>query len=93
MIRAIVKAKQTNLKSVSPSNKNAKLEDSILQDSKYYHDGAWHDIKIYDRSKLMEGMKIPGPAIVSEMDSTTVILPDHNALVDKVGNLIINPEN
>ena len=93
MIRAIVKAKQTNLKSVSLSNKKAKLEDSIIQDSKYYHDGTWHDIKIYDRSKLMEGMKIPGPAIVSEMDSTTVILPDHNAMVDKVGNLIINPEN
>ena len=93
MIRAIVKAKQTNLKSVSLSNKKAKLEDSIIQDSKYYHDGAWHDIKIYDRSKLMEGMKIPGPAIVSEMDSTTVILPNHNAVVDKVGNLIINPEN
>ena len=93
MIRAIVKAKQTNLKSVSLSDKKAKLEDSIIQDSKYYHDGAWHDIKIYDRSKLMEGMKIPGPAIVSEMDSTTVILPNHNAVVDKVGNLIINPEN
>tara|TARA_B100001778_G_scaffold284174_1_gene250442 strand:+ start:5645 stop:7705 length:2061 start_codon:yes stop_codon:yes gene_type:complete len=93
MIRAIVKAKQTNLKSVSLFDKKAKLEDSIIQDSKYYHDGAWHDIKIYDRSKLMEGMKIPGPAIVSEMDSTTVILPNHNAVVDKVGNLIINPEN
>ena len=93
MIRAIVKAKQTNLKSVSLSDKKAKLEDSIIQDSKYYHDGTWHDIKIYDRSKLMEGMKIPGPAIVSEMDSTTVILPNHNAVVDKVGNLIINPEN
>ena len=93
MIRAIVKAKQTNLKSVSLSNKKAKLEDSIIQDSKYYHDGTWHDIKIYDRSKLMEEMKIPGPAIVSEMDSTTVILPGHNAVVDKVGNLIINPEN
>tara|TARA_B100000609_G_scaffold46284_1_gene35575 strand:+ start:439 stop:2499 length:2061 start_codon:yes stop_codon:yes gene_type:complete len=93
MIRAIVKAKQTNFKSVSLSNKKAKLEDSIIQDSRYYHDGAWHDIKIYDRSKLMEGMKIPGPAIVSEMDSTTVVLPDHDAVVDKVGNLIINPEN
>ena len=93
MIRAIVKAKQTNLKSVSLFDKKANLEDSIIQDSKYYHDGAWHDIKIYDRSKLMEGMKIPGPAIVSEMDSTTVILPNHNAVVDKVGNLIINPEN
>lgn len=93
MIRAIVKAKQTSLKSASLSNKKAKLEDSIIQDSKFYHEGSWHEIKIYDRSKLMEGMKVPGPAIVSEMDSTTVILPEHYAVVDKVGNLIINPEN
>ena len=93
MIRAIVKAKQTSLKSASLSNEKAKLEDSIIQDSKFYHEGSWHEIKIYDRSKLMEGMKVPGPAIVSEMDSTTVILPEHHAVVDKVGNLIINPEN
>ncbi len=93
MIRAIVKAKQTSLKSASLSDKKAKLEDSIIQDSKFYHEGSWHEIKIYDRSKLMEGMKVPGPAIVSEMDSTTVILPEHHAVVDKVGNLIINLEN
>jgi len=93
MIRAIVKAKQTSLKSASLSNEKAKLEDSIIQDSKFYHEGSWHEIKIYDRSKLMEGMKVPGAAIVSEMDSTTVILPGHHAVVDKVGNLIINPEN
>ena len=93
MIRAIVKAKQTSLKSASLSDKKAKLEDSIIQDSKFYHEGSWHEIKIYDRSKLMEGMKVQGPAIVSEMDSTTVILPEHYAVVDKVGNLIINPGN
>ena len=93
MIRAIVKAKQTSLKSASLSNKKAKLEDSIIQDSKFYHEGSWHEIKIYDRAKLMESMKVPGPAIVSEMDSTTVILPEHHAVVDKVGNLIINPGN
>tara|TARA_B100001939_G_C16946503_1_gene620590 strand:+ start:2634 stop:4694 length:2061 start_codon:yes stop_codon:yes gene_type:complete len=93
MIRAIVKAKQTSLKSASLSNKKANLEDSIIQDSKFYHEGSWHEIKIYDRAKLMEGMKVPGPAIVSEMDSTTVILPEHHAVVDKVGNLIINPGN
>jgi N-methylhydantoinase A len=35
---------------------------------------------------------IPGPAIVSEMDSTSVILPDYEAAIDQVGNLIINPK-
>jgi len=34
---------------------------------------------------------IPGPAIVGEMDSTTVVLPGFDARVDAVGNLLINP--
>ena len=45
----------------------------------------------FDREKLGAGTVIPGPAIVSEMDSTTLILPGHAATVDKVGNLLINP--
>ena len=91
MIRAIVKAKQSKISSVSLSQEKHVIDDCIIHESKYYHDSQWHDIKIYDRAKLSAGLTIPGPAIVSEMDSTTVILPDHQALVDKVGNLIINP--
>jgi N-methylhydantoinase A len=36
---------------------------------------------------------VPGPSIVIEMDSTTVVLPGYEAKVDKLGNLIINPVN
>ena len=43
------------------------------------------------RARLHEGLVVPGPAIVSEMDSTTVILPGHQARVDAVGNLLIEP--
>ena len=67
------------------------LDDAIIQESRFYHESKWHDIKIYDRNKLNSNHLIPGPAIVSEMDSTTVILPNYNAAVDEVGNLIINP--
>ncbi len=51
----------------------------------------WHDAVIYDRGKLHTGMVVPGPAIVGEMDSTTVILPGYEARVDEIGNLLINP--
>jgi N-methylhydantoinase A len=47
---------------------------------------------IYDRNKLHEGLEVPGPAIVGEMDSTTVILPGYRARVDAVGNLLIEPQ-
>ena len=36
-------------------------------------------------------MVVPGPSIVIEMDSTTLVLPGHEAKVDGIGNLLINP--
>ncbi len=92
IIRAIVKAKSSltaDLKEVS--DKKTKPKDAKLHDTKFYHDQEWHDAVIYDRGKLGVGTVIAGPAIVVEMDSTTMILPGHAATVDTVGNLLINP--
>ena len=47
--------------------------------------------KIYDRAKLAPGMRFSGPAIVTEFDSTTVVLPGYAAEVDGNFNILINP--
>ena len=91
MIRAIVKVAQSEIKHSVSISSDSSLQDAVIQDSRFYHEAQWHDAKIYDRNKLHSEHLIPGPAIVSEMDSTTVILPEHEAAVDEVGNLIINP--
>jgi len=44
---------------------------------------------IYDRDRLMAGSVIGGPAIVEQMDSTTVIPPEYRATVDTIGNMLI----
>ena len=92
MIRAIVKVAQAEINSSANPSSGSSLEEAIIQESRFYHESQWHDAKIYDRNKLHAKHLIPGPAIVSEMDSTTVILPMHEAAVDEVGNLIINPK-
>ena len=92
MIRAIVKVQQSEIKSLANKNFAGSLDDAVIQDSRFYHDAQWHDAKIYDRTKLHAKLVVPGPAIVSEMDSTSVILPGYAAEVDQVGNLIINPK-
>jgi N-methylhydantoinase A len=92
MIRAIVKAKSSlaaDLKEVS--DKKTKLADAKLHDTRFYHEQEWHEAVIYDRGKLGVGTVVTGPAIVVEMDSTTLVLPGHAATVDKVGSLLINP--
>jgi N-methylhydantoinase A len=47
--------------------------------------------KIYDRAKLAPGNRFDGPAIVTEFDSTTVVLPGYAAEVDVNFNILINP--
>jgi len=92
MIRAIVRAKSSlsaDLKEVI--DKKTKLDVAKLHDTKFYYEQEWHDAVIYDRGKLGVGTVVSGPAIVVEMDATTLVLPGHAAIVDDVGNLLINP--
>jgi N-methylhydantoinase A len=51
----------------------------------------WRDATVYDRSKLEAGNRMAGPAIVVEMDATTLILPDCAGTVDDYGNVLIRP--
>ena len=44
---------------------------------------------IYDRDKLKSGNRFAGPAIVEQMDSTTVLLPGMTATVEPYLNLIL----
>ncbi len=64
----------------------ARIRDHLL-----WMDGREQAAVIYDRARLRAGDVIPGPAIVTEMDSTTLIESGHVATVDRVGNILITP--
>ena len=47
---------------------------------------------VWDRITISHpGRIIQGPAIITEMDSNTLILPDHYGEIDNVGNILIWP--
>ena len=91
MIRAIVKARPADIRSPTVGRGRKPLDDCKVHDSRFYHEGQWHNCAIYERSFLHSRLTVPGPAIIVEMDSTTVVLPGYSADVDQVGNLLINP--
>ncbi|MDP6198218.1 MAG: hydantoinase/oxoprolinase family protein [Porticoccaceae bacterium] len=91
MIRAVAKAKAGAIAERQIGETGMSLEQCKIASSQFYFEGDWHDANIFDRGKLNTGLQVPGPAIVSEMDSTTVVLPGYVAEVDSVGNLLINP--
>jgi N-methylhydantoinase A len=51
--------------------------------------GGFTDCPIYDRYRLRAGAVVAGPAVVEELDSTTVIHPGYHAQVDRFGNLLL----
>lgn len=91
MIRAVVKAKAKSIAEMKLGQAGTTLSDCKVSDSQFYYEGKSHPAVIYDRRRLHEGLEIPGPAVVIEMDSTTVLLPGYVARVDAIGNLLINP--
>ncbi|HEX3954778.1 MAG TPA: hydantoinase/oxoprolinase family protein [Stellaceae bacterium] len=55
-----------------------------------YFRNEWFDTAIYDRAGLARCMRLAGPAIVEQPDTTVVIDPGATATVDHLGNLVIS---
>jgi N-methylhydantoinase A len=91
-LRAVAQGREATLLAKElPRGGPKPAADSVLGESKVYLDGKNRTATLYDRSKLKAGNRLEGPAIVLEMDSTTVVLPDHVGKVDKLGNILITP--
>lgn len=56
---------------------------------RYEGDDHFIETKVYQRNDIPIGAVIPGPAIIEQMDSTSVIPPRWTAYHDKFANLII----
>lgn len=91
-LRSVVQGPAANVRAQAVTGSAGKVEDAVVADHTIYADGREHAARIYDRARLAPGHVVPGPAVVTEMDSTTLILPGHSATVDQVGNLLIRPD-
>ncbi len=67
--------------------------DAVVDECEVVFAGERVATKIYDRSKLQPGGTLNGPAIVTEFDSTTVVLPGYRASVDANFNILITPND
>ena len=61
-----------------------------IRDHTMWMDGAEQQGAIYDRARLRQGDIVPGPAVITEMDSTTLVETGCVATIDAVGNILIN---
>lgn len=74
---------------IDPAGRVATLADALSETRRVWFSGAWHDTPVYAREKLPLDAVIEGPAILEQLDTTTVIEPGDRAASDADGNIII----
>jgi N-methylhydantoinase A len=55
----------------------------------YFKGSGFVDTPIFRRSELAAGHRIDGPALIEQLDTSTLIFPEQRADVDRFGNLIV----
>ncbi|WP_428149682.1 hydantoinase/oxoprolinase family protein [Brevundimonas sp.] len=90
-LRAVALGRSLELPALTLPTGDGDPSQARLRDHTLWMDNAEQAAVIYDRSKLDAGDVIPGPAIVVEMDSTTLIETRHIGTVDAFGNILITP--
>jgi N-methylhydantoinase A len=91
-LRAVVTASPPRVEAVALAEGGADASAAMTGRTTIFIDGAEASAGLYDRAALRAGNVVAGPAIVTEMDATTLVLTGHIATVDPVGNLIIRPD-
>ena len=90
-LRAVALGQALDLPAAELAKGNGNPTAAKLRDHELWMDGKPQAAVIYDRVRLRAGDKIEGPAIVVEMDSTTLIETGFVGEVDRVGNILIMP--
>ncbi|MEE1554983.1 MAG: hydantoinase/oxoprolinase family protein, partial [Alphaproteobacteria bacterium] len=90
-LRALVQGQESSAQAEVLPTGSSDPSAAAYMDTSVYVEGKDQPAEIYDRALLRAGNRIPGPAIVTEMDSTTLIRPGHEGETDAVGNILIRP--
>ena len=88
-VTGIGKVRKPVLQTIRHGGESPASQSMLGERRVYLGDGRYQEFSIYQRHKLRAGNLIPGPAIIEEPTSTTVLEKGQICSVDQYGNLII----
>ncbi|MEC8290066.1 MAG: hydantoinase/oxoprolinase family protein, partial [Pseudomonadota bacterium] len=74
---------------IDPKGKKLSLSEAETGYRRVFFNSEWHRTPVYWRDHLPSNLQLKGPAIIEQMDSTTVLEPGDYAECDDDGNIII----
>ncbi len=86
----IGKRKAVSLDAITRAQPRATLAEAMRgRRPVWFEQGGWLDTPLYVREHLPVGAAFEGPAIVEQLDCTTVIEPGNRVQMDAIGNLVV----
>ncbi|KAI0609705.1 hydantoinase oxoprolinase protein [Pyrenophora tritici-repentis] len=85
-------SEEVTFKPLEAAHTTEPSQDAMVMKQEIMHEGQKVEATFWDRIKLGgAGKIIQGPAVISEMDSNTLILPGYYGETDSMGNILIWP--
>jgi N-methylhydantoinase A len=78
-----------SVKVLAASERATSVENARTAFRRVWFEQGWLETPIYERDRLPLDCELPGPAILEQLDATTVIEPGDQARVDVLGNVIV----
>ena len=69
--------------------KSGALKDALIGTQPVFFPQGLRDCPVYDRSKLGAGVHFTGPAILTQLDATTLVGAGQRVQIDDVGSMVI----
>jgi len=85
----IGKRHPVRLAALAAGERRAALADACTETREVWFDGAHVATPVYRRDWMPAGAEFAGPAIVEQLDATSVIEPGNRVTVDALGNLVV----
>jgi len=77
------------LLSLAAGERAPSLDGARIETRAVWFEGGFRDTPVYDRTRLPDGSRFTGPAIIQQLDCTSVIEPGAVAVLDALGNLMV----
>jgi N-methylhydantoinase A len=92
-VRGIGRESKPSLAEVAARPKGEGASPRAMRSAYCFATGGTADFAIYDRTTLMAGDVLPGPAVIEEATTTIVYFSDQSATIDRFGQVVITSKS
>ncbi len=85
----IGRRRPVDLAALASAEPAASLDAARSGQRRVWFDAGWRETPVYRREGLPPGAAFAGPAVVEQLDATTIIEPGDRVAIDPLGNLIV----